>query len=225
LFIVVAADLDQPHLSQAWQALSSGDGPLNEIGLETYIYDEVTDSKAFKWDYGKKCIKILLQTPGMVKGAETYYLGCDAVDCCKGKMGGSGRIWDIGAYGGRVQFDGYLDTTELNDVPITGAESWSEEISYHGSSVIYFYKIHREDSYAVDKAVRTHRIDYGKTGTVTILYGNFTQLKDIEAAKAIFKLPAICLQDDTLYCDDNHASQYFKHATFLKQLKERATIV
>ena len=43
--------LDQPHLSQAWQALSSGDGLPDQIGLETYIYDEVGEWKAHKWDY------------------------------------------------------------------------------------------------------------------------------------------------------------------------------
>merc|ERR1712211_113958 len=31
---------DHPHLAQAWQALSSGDGLPNEVGLESYIYED-----------------------------------------------------------------------------------------------------------------------------------------------------------------------------------------
>jgi len=49
---------------------------------------------------------------------------------------------------------------ELNDALITGAETWSEKHTLHILNVNYSYKIHREDSYAEDKAVRTHRIDY-----------------------------------------------------------------
>ena len=139
------------------------------------------------------------------------------------------KQWGIAQKGPftKVQFDGYLDTTELNDALITGAETWSEKHTLHILNVNYSYKIHREDSYAEDKAVRTHRIDYEAPGTApgSILYGNFIQIKDLEAAKAIFKPPPECLKDNTLFCPDNHASQYFKHATMLKQLKQRVTVV
>merc|ERR1712070_410223 len=31
---------DHPHLAQAWQALSSGDGLPNQVGPESYIYED-----------------------------------------------------------------------------------------------------------------------------------------------------------------------------------------
>ena len=76
------------------------------------------------------------------------------------------KQWDIAQKGPftKVQFDGYLDTTELNDALITGAETWSEKHTLHIFNVNYSYKIHREDSYAEDKAKLS-----GRTALITRL--------------------------------------------------------
>ena len=56
------------------------------------------------------------------------------------------KQWDIAQKGPftKVQFDGYLDITELNDALITGAETWSEKHALHIINVNYSYKIPRQ---------------------------------------------------------------------------------
>ena len=58
-----SSDPVQPHLAQAWQAQSTGDGEPGETGLESYLYEDVKGGlRAHVWDYGEKCKKIQLDT-------------------------------------------------------------------------------------------------------------------------------------------------------------------
>jgi hypothetical protein len=225
----VSADPDQPHLAQAWQALSEGDGLPGQIGLESYIYTD--DFKGHVWDYGSSCKKIELDTSFHEKEypPETYYIKCDAVNCC---ISGEGRPdlkkWDIATPGRfgftKTKFLGYIDTTELNDNPVIGAETWSERhspVKFLG--VNYTFHIHRQET----GDIISHRINY-EAVTVPpgrILYGNFTPQHDIEAFKTAFTVPKECLKNNVLRCPSDHASQYFKHGTMLKQLKKQAVSV
>ena len=56
LFATLAAgDPTQPHLAQAWQAESTGDGLQGQTGLESYLYEEDRvpgGLRAHVWDYG-----------------------------------------------------------------------------------------------------------------------------------------------------------------------------
>merc|ERR1719440_1372004 len=83
---------EQPHLAQAWSALSTGDGQPGETGIEHYIYTRDahthTGMNGHIWDYGEECKKIEVDVgfgasplgPDFISGQ--FYLKCDAVDCC-----------------------------------------------------------------------------------------------------------------------------------------------
>lgn len=227
---VAAVDPDQPHLSQAWTALSTGDGLQGQVGLESYVYAD--DFKAHVWDYGASCKKMEFDTrfDDKLHQPETYYINCEDVNCC---ISGEGRPdmkkWDIATpdkFGfTKTSFDGFVDTTELYDNPVLGAETWSERHLMKYIGVNYTYRVHREEN----GDIISHRIEY-TAPTVPpgqILYGNFTPQHDIEAFKAssTFDIPAACLKPNTLVCDPDHASQYFKHATTLKTVQKQTTLV
>merc|ERR1719473_362170 len=83
----VAAQPDQPHLSQAWMAMSSGDGLKGAIGKESYHISADGKFKAHMYEYPEQsCTKISLHDPTQLHhipgGERNYYLGCDAVNCC-----------------------------------------------------------------------------------------------------------------------------------------------
>merc|ERR1711991_672071 len=144
----------------------------------------------------------------------TFYYKCDSVDCCFEGTGATiteipdVKKWDISTQGKfsrvEVQFDGFLDTTELYDKVIPGAEQWSEK--HHLMNVNYSYHLHREDN----GDVISHRIDYSAPGTApgSITYGNFTVQHDYDAFKqAFFSLPAQCQGHHVLGCGDDRVEQ------------------
>jgi hypothetical protein len=235
-----AADPQQPHLAQAWQALSSGDGLPGQVGLESYLFLEENegDFQGHVWDYGESCKKFEINSH--YKSPEhsdfqsgTWYYKCNVVDCCfHGKSGEykPGPIdipdvkqWDISTAG---RFDGFKDTTELYDNVIPGAEQWSEK--HHLMNVNYSYHLHREDN----GDVISHRIDYQAVGATpgSILYGNFTVQHDIDAFKtAFFTLPASCQAGTVRGCGDEQVDQierkYFKHSSWLRDLQQQQVAV
>ena len=102
------------------------------------------------------------------------------------------KQWDIATPGRfgftKTKFLGYIDTTELNDNPVVGAETWSERhspVKFLG--VNYTYRMHREDT----GDIITHRIDYEAPGVSpgSILYGNFSVQHDVEVFKTAFTIP------------------------------------
>ena len=71
-----------PHLSQAWQAMSTGDGLPKEIGKESYIYEgckERTDTcmNGHVFDYGAQCIKYEVDRGYSSRYSGTYYVNCE----------------------------------------------------------------------------------------------------------------------------------------------------
>jgi hypothetical protein len=239
---VATADPEQPHLAQAWQAMSSGDGLPGQVGLESYLYLEKDegDFQGHVWDYGESCKKYELnshfsETSGDFMSG-TFYYKCDSVDCC---FDGAGsyppaeipdvKKWDIPTPGRlsrvKVHFDGFKDTTELYDKLVPGAEQWSEKHAL--LPVNYSYHLHREDN----GDVISHRIDYEAPGTApgSILYGNFTVQHDTDAFKtAFFTLPAACQNGQMFSCGPDRVEQierkFFKHSTWMRDLKKQQQV-
>jgi hypothetical protein len=238
-----AADPEQPHLAQAWQAMSSGDGLPGQIGLESYMYLEKDegDFQGHVWDYGESCKKFELNSHFAKVGRQylggTWYYNCQSVKCCF--SGGPGdrypptdipdlKKWDIATKGRmsgvKVQFDGYKDTTELYDNVVPGAEQWSEK--HRLMSVNYSFHLHREDN----GDVISHRIDYAAPGTApgSILYGNFTVQHDYDAFKETFALPEACQSSQVFSCGDEQVQQierkYFKHSSWLRDLEKQQQV-
>jgi len=241
--VAAAADPEQPHLAQAWQAMSSGDGLDGQIGKESYLYLEKNDGdfQGHVWDYGESCKKYELNShfskeAGREFLSGTWYVHCDSLDCC---FDGEGsyppadipdiKKWDISSQrrlsGVKVQFDGFKDTTELYDKVISGAEQWSEK--HLLMSVNYSYHLHREDN----GDIISHRIDYEAPGTSpgSILYGNFTVQHDVDSfKKAHFTLPAACQSSQVLSCGPGKVEQierkYFKHSSWVRDLKQQQQV-
>jgi len=227
---IVRADPEQPHLAQAWTALSSGDGVQGATGIEHYIYsrDEHanTGMNGHIWDYGASCKKIEVDVgfhstygPDFYSG--TFYLNCDAVACCYGgdQPGQPPDVkqWDISKPGllTKVQFKGYNDTTELNNNPVKHAEHWNEvhKLPFtKGVGVVYDHFITRSASDII-----SHRIDYSAPGASpgSILYGNFTIVKNLTALEQLFKVPPQC-KKNIMACNPGQVAKWeqkhFKHS-------------
>merc|ERR1719265_906963 len=238
---VAAQQPEQPHLAQAWQAMSSGDGLPGQIGRESYLFLEKDegDFQGHVWDYGESCQKYELNShfskdAGREFLSGTWYVKCNTLDCCFDGLGSyppaeipDVKQWDISTRKlDKVQFDGFLDTTELYDNVIKGAEQWSEK--YRLLHVNYTYHLHREDN----GDVISHRIDYEAPGTApgSIKYGNFSVQHDIDAFKqAFFTLPAQCQSGQTMNCGPDKVAQierkYFKHSSWLRDLKQQQIAV
>lgn len=232
--MATAADPDQPHLSQAWVAQSTGDGLQGEIGEESYLI--IHGGKGHEeghhlWDYGAECRKLVTCPLGTLNfGCTAYYQKCYATNCCKCEGVESPKEWDIPKQTMFVKnhFVGYEDTTELNENPVAGAEHWN---SKQMLAVEYDYYLHRNDA----NDVISHRIDYGvNTGNESsnlqgsILYGDFEPQHDIDAHRQRFAVPEVC-QGNIVSCggcdDDGSAEideKWFKHAHFLRQMKQNA---
>jgi hypothetical protein len=244
----VQADPEQPHLAQAWTALSTGDGLPGETGIEHYIYTKVPYSKGNTgmnghiWDYGAECKKIEVDVgfkpqlgPDFYSGQ--FYLNCDAVDCCYDNDAPPGqppdvKKWDINtpgiAHTIQVQFKGYNDTTELNDNPVKQAEHWQEvdKLPFtKGLGVSYDHFITRSGSDII-----SHRIDYTAPSTApgSILYGNFTVVHNLTAHQDLFKIPAVC-KKNIMSCDPGKVAKweqkYFKHSFALKSAAAKTVVV
>lgn len=225
---VVAADPEQPHLAQAWTAMSKGDGLPNQIGQESYIWDDARKIRAhwFKYD---GCQKLSIHDTNQVhhvsRGERNYYLGCDSVDCCYGDY--SMKQWDIGmAKNSEVSFVGYEDTTELNDKPVAQAEHWHEEIPLMFTK----YKIQYEHfvTRADNGDIITHRINTNDTGALApageILYSDFQVQHDIDAfIQSEFQIPQQCLKNNLLKCPSDGVSRW--ESMYFKSGQKAAVLV
>lgn len=217
------ADDDHPHLSQAWQALSSGDGLPNQVGFESYIYDTCPGKHGGQlytedcmsghvFDYGAdNCIKYEVNMGWKSKYSGTYYVKCDAVDCCKdARIQGPPdvKMWDIGQ--AKKSNLTHMDATDLDDLDghVSGAETWLEDISAFAAHVKYTYYITQSEN----GDVISHAIDYSAPTVAPgrILYGNFTakHADELEAFREVFKAPAACLKDNTLHCNSAHMEKW-----------------
>jgi len=214
---------DHPHLAQAWQALSSGDGLPDTVGFESYLYENCpgkhggakyneTCMSGHVFDYGAdNCIKYEVNFGAKSKLSGTYYVKCDAVDCCKdARIQGPPdvKMWDIGqATKSNVT---HMDATDLDDLDghVAGADTWLEDISAFKAHVKYTYYITQNDN----GDVISHAIDYSAPGAAPgrILYGNFTvkHADEIDAFRELFKPPAACLKDNTLHCNSAHMEKW-----------------
>jgi len=235
---------EQPHLAQAWTALSSGDGLPGQVGLEHYIYEESDDKYSLQghiFDYGASCKKIELNTPHGYIGKETnfargtYYINCDAVDCCYGDLPDV-KKWDISKPGlmTSVEFVGIEDTEELNHNPVKAAEHWKETHKLpftKGLNVSYDHYITRNTNDVI-----SHRIHYVSPGAPPgdILYGNFTVKHNVTAFRDTFKIPDMCYPQGSgkghaMKCNDAKVQEwekkYFKHSYATKSMAKSTQVM
>lgn len=224
----------QPHLAQAWTAMSSGNGLKDQIGKESYLISADNKFKAHKYEYPQAgCTKISLHDPTQLHhisgGERNYYLGCDAVNCCYSDF--SMKTWDIPKSGlfTSVEFVGYEDTTELNDKPVKHAEHWKQRSMLPGKVGIgYEYFVHR----ANNSDVISHRIDYNVTGAKvpagSILYGDFEVQHDSDTFRQIFAPPAECLKPNLMQCPqqqvDAWEKQHFKLDYMARQVQQEMVV-
>jgi len=251
LVVAHAAAPERPHLSQAWTALSMGDGIPGQVGLEHYVYEENDDKYSLQghvWDYGSACKKIELNTPHGYIGKETnfawgtYYLNCDAVDCCYGgKPHGAYaerpdvKKWDINTPSlmTSVEFKGIEDTEELNHKPVKAAEHWHEtdKLPFTALNVSYHHYITRNGNDII-----SHHIDYVAPGAPpgTIVYGNFTVKHNVTAFRETFKIPDMCYPQGSgkghaLNCDHAKVQEwekkYFKHSHATKSTAKSTQVM
>jgi hypothetical protein len=219
-----------PHLAQAWQAESAGDGLKGQTGLESYIYEECSPKgktsdecvQAHVWDYGaENCIKYEVNRGFDSAFTGTYYVKCDAVNCCTTGKGQRPNVkqWDIGqgrqVPGDKIAYLGKVDTTELNGKAVEGADAWTELVP------LPFTKIKINYTYYVTTNgtdVITHRIDYSEPGDPkaqdgSILYGNFQVQHNLTEFRTVFEPPAECLKPNVLQCNGDQVkkweSEYF----------------
>merc|ERR1712100_1009994 len=164
------------------------------------------------FDYGAdNCVKYEVIMGVHSKYTGTYYVKCDAVDCCKdARIQGPPDVkkWDIGQ--AKKSAITHLDATDLDDLDghVAGADTWLEDISAFSAHFKYTYYITQSDN----GDVITHAIDY-EAPTVApgrILYGNFTakHADELDAFREVFKAPAQCLKDNTLHCNDAHVQKW-----------------
>jgi hypothetical protein len=232
--MVAFADPEQPHLAQAWTALSKGDGLPNQVGQESYVWDDARKIRAHWYKYDG-CQKLSIKDPNQLHhvsgGERNYYLGCDAVDCCYGSF--SMKQWDIGmGTSSKVSFVGYEDTTELNDNPVAQAEHWHEEIPllFTSYKLQYDHFVSRADS----GDIISHRINFNSTGGLfdagEILYSDFQVQHDIDAfIQSEFQIPQQCLKNNLINCESSRVAQWenthFKHSAALKMMQDAAVSV
>lgn len=237
----------QPHLAQAWTALSSGDGLPGQTGTEHYIYERDVDKSpgalnGHVFDYGAACKKIELDAGNHWKenkdfASGTYYLKCDTVDCCwKGKqrhLPPNVKKWDIAKPGlmSQVKYVGLSDTTELNNKTVKQAERWQQidKVPFTKLTVTYDYYITRDSS---SSDVISHRIDFtypgGQNGTHkeagTILYGNFQVQHNMTEFRNMFKVPPQCQKANLLKCESEKVEswerKYFRRGYATTQLAQ-----
>jgi hypothetical protein len=202
---------DHPHLAQAWQALSSGDGLPNTVGLESYIYEECpgkhggsefteTCMAGHVFDYGAdNCIKYEVDMGLKSKYSGTYYVKCDSVNCCRDQDYPDVKQWDIGQ--SKKSAITQMEATDLDDLDghVAGADTWLEDIKVFSAHVKYTYYITQSDN----GDVISHAIDYSAPGAAPgrILYGNFTvkHTDELDEFRKVFQVPSAC-QGNVLTC-------------------------
>ena len=170
------------------------------MGLESYIYEDCpgkhggslyteTCMSGHVFDYGAdNCIKYEINMGVHSKYSGTYYVKCDAVDCCKNaRIQGPPDVkkWDIGQ--AKKSNISHLEATDLDDLDghVAGADTWLEDISGLGAHVKYTYYITQNEN----GDVISHAIDYHAPTVAPgrILYGNFTVQHDLDAFRELFK--------------------------------------
>ena len=223
--VAACAAQDHPHLSQAWQANSVGDGEPGATGLESYIFEgcghspqpptSETCMHAHKYDYGAACVKYEVDAGFKSPYTGTYYVNCDGVNCCKdGTTQGapSLKMWDIGQ--SKKSVISHLGANDIADLdgPVAGADTWNEvfKIPFTPVSINYTYYITQSGNDTI-----SHRIDYSEPGDThaqngQILYGNFTakHAEDLDAFREEFKAPPACLKPNTLTCNDKSMKKW-----------------
>jgi hypothetical protein len=196
---------DHPHLAQAWQALSSGNGLPDTVGLESYIYEEGckksdTCMKAHVFDYGADtCIKYEVDAGFHSKYSGSFYVNCDGVNCCKDQQYPDPKKWDIGQ--NKRSAIVHMEASDVDDLDghVAGADTWREDIKVFGANISYTYYITQSGDDVI-----SHAIDYSAPGSSPgrILYGNFTvkHADELEAFREVFHAPDACLKNNVLTC-------------------------
>lgn len=207
---------DSPHLAQAWQANSVGDGQQGMTGLESYIYEDCpgkhggnlfteTCMAGHIYNYGEDtCVKYEVDMGVHSQYTGTYYVQCESVDCCKGDRPDI-KKWDIGqAKTSNITHFGTNDIQDLDGL-VSGADTWNEiiKLPFINVRVNYTYYITQSGDDVI-----SHRIDYSEPGDThaqngQILYGSFTvkHAEELDAFREVFKAPAACLKPNTLTCN------------------------
>ena len=228
LFALVGAaaaqDPDQPHLAQAWTAQSSGDGMPGAVGEEAYFFYGNEAHHSWTYPQGSKLWTCPKGNPSCI----AYYLKLNGPDCCKCDQVDKPKMWDI-ADGGlftKVNFNGFEDTTELNENPIVGAEHWYTSSALpQVLTVTYDYFLHREDN----GDVVSHRINFNTSVAQEgeILYGNFQVQHDLDAHRERFAVPKQCTGNILKCCDtmDEVDAKWFKHDYAVRQAQAASTVV
>jgi hypothetical protein len=197
---------DHPHLAQAWQALSSGDGLPNTVGLESYIFEEGCEKsdtcmRAHVFDYGAdNCIKYEVDAGFHSKYSGTFYVKCDSVNCCRDQDWPNVKQWDIGQ--AKKSTITHKDPTDLDDLDghVAGADTWEEDIKAFGKEIGVKYTYYVSQS---GDDIISHAIDYVAPGAAPgrILYGNFTvkHADELDEFRKVFHAPSAC-QGNVLTC-------------------------
>lgn len=216
--VAAATQDEQPQLSQAWQANSVGDGLPNQVGLESYIYEDCnkryneTCMRAHVFDYGASCTKYEVDMGSHSKYTGTYYVNCDGPKCCKdaSQARPDPKQWLIGqSTKSEITYFGTNDIEDL-DGAVAGAETWNEvyKMPLIGIQVNYTYYITRSGDDII-----SHRIDFSELSSAQngqILYGNFVakHADELDAFRDVFKAPEECLQPNTLTCMDSDTEEW-----------------
>jgi hypothetical protein len=237
--LVAGSHDDHPHLSQAWQALSSGDGLPDTVGLESYIYEDCpgkhggnhfteTCMSGHVFDYGAdNCIKYEVNMGVHSQYTGTYYVKCDSVNCCKNSAQDESEVkkWDSGQ--GKKSQITHMEATDLDDLDghVAGADTWNEFINVLGAfSVNYTYYITQSGDDII-----SHAIDYSAPGAAPgrILYGNFTakHADELDAFREVFKAPAECLKPNTLICSQDDTEKWDRKFFRRGPVAEPSTVV
>jgi len=214
---------DHPHLAQAWQALSSGDGLPNEVGLESYIYEDCNNKysetcmKGHVFNYGEDtCVKYEVDA-GNSKYTGTFYVKCKAVNCCKkaGHERPNPKKWDIGA-NGKTAIVTHFGANDIEDLDgaVPGADTWNEifALPFPGVDIKVNYTYYISQS---GDDIISHRIDYSAPGDTDvqngqILYGNFVvkHADELDAFREVFKAPDECIKPNTLTCRSDDVEEW-----------------
>ena len=166
------------------------------------------------FNYGANtCIKYEVDRGFDSKFSGTYYVKCDAVDCCKSSGGiPDVKKWDIGEGGkmlhDKIQYLGKQDTTGLNNEPVKDADVWFEEFNLpfaKGVKANYTYFVTKNGTDVI-----THRIEYGVTQQTAgvILYGDFQVQHNITNFRSVFEPPAECLKPNVLTCGETETKKW-----------------
>ena len=213
--VAIAAAQDHPHLAQAWQANSVGDGLPGQTGLESYIYEDCKERSetcmhGHVFDYGAdNCIKYEVDMGFKSPYSGTYYVACDSTACCKDETtqgAPSVKGWDIGQ--SKMSHITHLGPNDIADLDgaVPGADTWNEifKVPFTPISINYTYYITQRGNDTI-----SHRIDFSEPGDThaqngQILYGNFTakHAEDLDDFRNVFKAPAACLKNNVLKCND-----------------------